>query len=158
MNHPPHILSEAGQSSLSSSSFIPFCQFGDSLSVLGRAAPQFRHPVCSAFSEAVLEGQVCYSLDLNTLRSGLDWRAGMQFGLGLLLDTNTELDRRQMYFRNINQDMKRETSLTNLVRFEDSSKVKIHLHTLGRLLFLINISSSMFSQSQSSCTVGVSTP
>ena len=158
MNHPPHILTEASESTLSSSSFIPFCQFGDSLSVLGQAAPQFRQPVCSGFSEGVLEGQVCYSLDLNTLRPGLEWRDSMQFGLGLLLDTNTELDRRQMYFRNSNPDMKREASLTNLVRFEDSSKVKIQLHTLGRLLFLINISSSLFSQSQSSCTVGVSTP
>ena len=118
VNHPPHILTEASQSTLSSSSFIPFCQFGDSLSVLGQAAPQFRHPVCSAFSEGVLEGQVCYSLDLNTLRPELEWRDSMQFGLGLLLDTNTELDRRQMYFRNSNTDTEREASLSNLVRFE----------------------------------------
>ena len=125
ITHPAHI----NNSSLSS--FIPFCQFGDDLSVLGRTVPQFRQPVCSAFQETVLEGQVCYQLDVNTYRARLDWRASRQFGLGLLVDTNQELDSRAMYFRDIESNTKREASLRSYVRFEDSSKVKIHLHTLG---------------------------
>ena len=129
MTHPAHILTDDGQFSLSS--FIPFCQFGDDLAVLGRAAPQFRQPVCSAFKETVLEGQTCYTLDVNTYRARLDWRASMQFGLGLLVDTNQELDSRAIYFRNNNTSS--QASLRSLVSLEDSSKVKIHLHTLGRL-------------------------
>ena len=131
MSHPAHILTGAGQFSLSS--FIPFCQFGEDLAVLGRAAPQFRQPVCSAFQERVLEGQVCYQLDVNRYRARLDWRASMQFGLGLLVDTNQELDSRGIYFRNNNINTDGQVSLRSLVSFEDSSKVKIHLHTLGRL-------------------------
>ena len=159
MTHPAHILTDDDQFSLSS--FIPFCQFGDDLAVLGRAAPQFRQPVCSAFKETVLEGQTCYMLDVNTYQARLDWRASMQFGLGLLLDTNQELDSRGIYFRDISTNTTREASLRSFVKFEDSSKVKIHLHTLGRLGQSVsnnNIFSSMFSQSQLSSTVVVTTP
>ena len=125
ITHPAHI----NNSSLSS--FIPFCQFGPDLAVLGRGVPQLRQSVCSVLQETVLEGQVCYQLDINTLRPSLDWAASRQFGLGLLVDTSQELDSRGIYFREVNTNTRGGASLSSLVSFEDSSKVKIHLHTLG---------------------------
>ena len=131
INHPAHIVREDGDLSLSA--FIPFCQFGDDMSVMGTQIPEFSQPVCSGFEKTVVEGEVCYQVDVNKYRDGLDWRESMQFGLGFLIDTNQEYDTKSFFSdkrlrKDTNND---EVSLRNYVRFEDSSKVKIYLHTVG---------------------------
>ena len=105
------------------------------MSVMGRHVPQFSRAVCSAFQETVVDGEVCYQLDVNTYADSLDWRQSMQFGLGFLVDTNEELDSKRLYsnFDQIDDEYAdNKTSLRSYVKFEDSSKVKIYLHTLGK--------------------------
>ena len=131
INHPAHIVREDGDLSLSA--FIPFCQFGDDMSVMGTQIPEFSQPVCSGFEKTVVEGEVCYQVDVNKYRDGLDWRESMQFGLGFLIDTNQEYDTKRFFSdKRLRKDSNNnEVSLRNYVRFEDSSKVKIYLHTVG---------------------------
>ena len=132
VNHPPHILSAAGE--MSPSSLIPFCQLGDDMTAMGRKVPHFTRAVCSAFRETVLEGQVCYEVDVNKFRESEDWKTGesMEFGVGILVDTNEEYDTKRFYPSNLETNRSNaESSLRSYVKFEDSSKVKIYLHTLG---------------------------
>ena len=58
----------------------------------------------------------------------------MEFGVGFLIDNNEEYDTRRFYSNNIKtNNSNTESSLRSYVKFEDSSKVKIYLHTLGNL-------------------------
>ena len=60
-NHPAHIINKEG--TLSPSSFIPYCQFGNS--VMGVKIEQFDEPVCNNFVPKLHNDQICYEIDLN---------------------------------------------------------------------------------------------
>ena len=62
-SNPAHIRSGDG---VSPSAFIPFCAFGGSLKALGTRAKGFTAPVCEAFEPRILNGRLCYSLDLHS--------------------------------------------------------------------------------------------
>ena len=80
INHPHHLtLSEV------SSAFIPFCAYGSNLTALGVAHPNLTMNMCNSFKPTLLNAELCYTLDLN-----LKARGGMDGGLVLLLDYNTE--------------------------------------------------------------------
>ena len=51
-NHPAHILKSDGK--MSKSAFLPFCDFGGNLSVVGVKIEQFEIPVCNIFEAKVL--------------------------------------------------------------------------------------------------------
>ena len=61
------------------SAFIPFCEFGGSMDIVGVKVDEFRIPVCNSFKAKILNDQLCYEIDLNdydkyfsleTLRTG----------------------------------------------------------------------------------------
>ena len=83
-NHPPHLLNM--DNSNSSSAFIPFCAYRSQL-VINRmeTVSNLSFPICNAFRPTILEGQLCYKLDLN-LVSG----KGKRNELMLLLDYNND--------------------------------------------------------------------
>ena len=62
-NHPVHITDIEGK--VSPSAFIPFCGFGYDLSSTGVKIDQFDVPVCNSFQAIILNGQLCYEVDLN---------------------------------------------------------------------------------------------
>ena len=95
INHPAHLVREEGNLSLSA--FIPLCQLGDDMSVMGTQIPEFSRTVCSGFEKTVVEGELCYQADVNKYRDGLDWRESMQFSLGFLIDTNQEYDTKSFF-------------------------------------------------------------
>ena len=61
-NHPVHILDREG--TLSPSSFIPFCSFGDDMKSMGREINEFHVPVCDSFEAKTRNEQLCYEVDL----------------------------------------------------------------------------------------------
>ena len=79
MSHPPHI----DLSSPSSSAFIPFCAFKASMAISEPRTwlPNISYPICSSFQETILDGQLCYKLDVKT-KAG----EGKRNQLMLLLD------------------------------------------------------------------------
>ena len=80
INHPHHLtLSEV------SSAFIPFCAYGSNLTALGVPHPNLTMNMCNSFKPTLLNGDLCYTLDSNLKSKG-----GMDGGLVLLLDYNTE--------------------------------------------------------------------
>ena len=68
INHPVHLVGQTGE--LSSSAFIPFCEFGGEPGLLGERREEFQRPFCRSFREKLLGGQLCYELDVNQHRHG----------------------------------------------------------------------------------------
>ena len=62
VKHPAHFIN-GGKPSLSA--FIPFCDFGGSMSALGAKIDKFEIPVCNSFQAKILNDQLCYEIDLN---------------------------------------------------------------------------------------------
>ena len=83
ISHPPHL----DINTLSASAFIPFCAFKTSvvISEPPTRLPNLSYPLCSAFQPTILEGQLCYKLQMNTT-SG----EGKSNQLMLLLDYNED--------------------------------------------------------------------
>ena len=83
-NHPPHLIEKRGN--LSPSAFIPFCSYSSDMDTTGQLIDGLQFPVCTKFHPTVLDGELCYTLDI----SSLDTKAGKEQGLLLLLDFNQE--------------------------------------------------------------------
>ena len=79
IHHPIHILSKDNEAS--PSSFIPFCEFGGDMSIVGVAHDQFDVPVCNSFQATVVNDQLCYEVDLNRFsnKSNMDKEVGLGF-------------------------------------------------------------------------------
>ena len=88
LNHPVHIIDNEGE--LSTSSFIPFCSFGDEF--IGSKINGFDLPVCDIFKARNVHDQICYETDLQELKSRDSQGLGKQLekGLLLVLDYNEE--------------------------------------------------------------------
>ena len=90
INHPVHILNI--EEKLSSSSFIPFCSFGEEF--IGAKINNFDIPVCNIFKPKIYFDQFCYETDLHELKDSdskiLDEDEQLEMGFTLVLDYNEE--------------------------------------------------------------------
>ena len=84
-NHPIHIFDEEGNTS--PSAFIPFCQFGRNISLMGAESELFSMPVCSSFRPKLFYDQLCYEVDVNRFQDVYN-EEDLQLGLSILVDTN----------------------------------------------------------------------
>ena len=126
-NHPVHIID--GKRKMTSSSFIPFCEIGGNMSIMGTKVDQFDVPVCNSFQARILNDQLCYEVDPNqfiTSRQNLE--NVFETGLTFLVDYNED---RQV----ILDDTYNKVANKNLVeQFEkafDNQKMLIYLNTIG---------------------------
>ena len=106
VSHPPHL------TSLWSSALIPFCAYNTDLKMFKEAhtLPGIAFPLCSSFIPTMLEGQLCYKLNLN-MTSG----QGKRNELMLILDYNE--DRSLQTSLNIKENI---TSSTDTLNFDTS--------------------------------------
>ena len=88
VSHPPHILNEDGNKSLSS--FIPFCSFGNDMTAMGTKVKGFNIPVCNSFKAKVIHDQLCYEVDLKMYEKKENRENELRDGLILLLDLNED--------------------------------------------------------------------
>ena len=86
-NHPVHIFDNT-QKKLSPSSFIPFCDFGGNKEAMGVKIDKYQQPVCNSFEARILNDQLCYEVDPNSL--GVAGRDLFSKGLTLFIDNNVE--------------------------------------------------------------------
>ena len=132
INHPVHI----SNTTLSPSSFIPFCSFGSDIELLGEKLSNFQFPVCNLFREKIVDGQVCYETDLNQLKKGViskkvHWEDTLHKGLSLIIDTNEEYDVKKLLRES--EDMRDNTNSLDI--FENSKKendFRILLKTISK--------------------------
>ena len=85
-SHPAHLITKDG--SLMPSALIPYCGFGHDMLSLGKHVDNFTYPVCTAFRPTLMEGQLCYELDMARIRTSAT--PGRNSGLVLFLDLGME--------------------------------------------------------------------
>ena len=123
MNHPIHIIDENGK--LSPSSFIPFCEFGGNMSLLGTKIKEFDVPVCTSFKPAILNDQLCYEIDLNEKIPKQTQAKDLEIGLLLLVDENIE---RQFSFK----EEKSSVVQDSIFDIKDDNTFMVYISTLGK--------------------------
>ena len=140
--HPPHLIDS--QETLTPAALIPFCAY--QMNLLGQKKkylPPFT--VCSQFKPTVLEGQLCYSLDVSSLNPPIS-KVGYNYGLLLVLDQATYAGKENSrQLRNLNDivclEMKPQNAskystriyLNNLVSFTDYRKGSYMMNALKKM-------------------------
>ena len=81
--HPPHLIDSRG--SLTPAALIPFCAYQTNMTLLGHTRQDLPFTVCDQFKPTVLEGQLCYSLDLSSIKAEKS-KSGERAGLLILID------------------------------------------------------------------------
>ena len=81
------------------SAFIPVCALAMNLKTLGMKVNNFYYYICNKFQPTILDGSLCYKLDLTEL--GHKTQEGPQNGLWLVLDYNDERSMRNGKNNNI---------------------------------------------------------
>ena len=122
ITHPPHILNEDGNKSLSS--FIPFCSFGNDMEAMGTKVKGFNIPVCNSFKAKVIHDQLCYEVDLKDYEKKENRENQLKHGLFLVLDLNED---RQSFGCEIIKNDK-----TEFFNNEKENSFQIHLDTISR--------------------------
>ena len=81
--HPVHLIPDR-EGNLPPSALVPFCSFQGEL--LGQENPDLDNlTMCDLFKATILEGQLCYSLEIEKLK-GKPTKSGKNNGLFLLVD------------------------------------------------------------------------
>ena len=131
LHHPVHIIDT--NNNLSPSAFIPFCEFGGNMSLLGQKIEQFQVPVCSSFRKTFLNGKTCYSIDINEIMRERNIKMDkklLEDGLVVLMDFNEERSTitNQSVFEN------NKISLTNMMTNENKFQngASIYFGTLSK--------------------------
>ena len=128
-NHPVHIKKKNGE--FSTSSFIPFCSFGNDL--IGSKIKGLDIPVCDIFNTKIHNDQLCYETDLQELKDNNTdiLLKQLEIGLTLILDYNEE---RQMDINDISVE---KSSVKTF--HKDENSVSLYLNTIGRYVFKAQI-------------------
>ena len=88
-SHPVHVVNK--DEIMLPSALIPFCAYKTNMELLGRYVDGLQFPVCDRFVPTILDGELCYSLDVNqAIPTAEDTVEGPTGQLTLLLDYNVE--------------------------------------------------------------------
>lgn len=88
-HHPPHMTETKGLPAL-----IPFCAYGGNMNIMGEYIDGLDFPVCNAFKPRIIDGELCYALNLKTLalKGSLKSKAGRGKGLLLAIDNGISIE------------------------------------------------------------------
>ena len=110
--HPVHLTRDK-KDELPPSALVPFCSYQSDHKLLGEEIPDLNLTICNKFKPIILEGQLCYTLDVAKLTK-MSTKAGKPNGLFLLLDPNP-------YRLNGSDD-----------QADEEGKLKVYVHTLAQ--------------------------
>ena len=98
---------------------------------MGFKIDQFDVPVCNSFQPKILNDQLCYEVDLNSLSNKANIQRELKSGLNFLMDYNED---RQVIFDDDNSPSENEdVSLTrNIVESNQDQQAFIYLNTVGK--------------------------
>ena len=144
-HHPLHVVD--GEGKTSPSSFIPFCEFGGNMSVMGVNNDQFSVPVCNSFKPVVLNDRLCYRVNLNDFKSLRTSEEDIKKGLIFFIDHNEDRQTVNKLETNYIDNL-----FGSFVKVHENKKSLIYLETIGRsnqyLLFRIKVIFSSFRTSK----------
>ena len=127
MNHPVHIVTRDNRTS--PSSFIPFCEFGGDMSVVGVNLDQFDVPVCNSFKAKINNDQLCYEVDLNRFSNKSNIAEELELGFNFFMDYNE--DRQVIRQSTVGKEEKSGIS-ANLLESDKNQHAFIYLDTIGK--------------------------
>ena len=127
MNHPVHIVTRDNRTS--PSSFIPFCEFGGDMSVVGVNLDQFDDPVCNSFKAKINNDQLCYEVDLNRFSNKSNIAEELELGFNFFMDYNE--DRQVIRQSTVGKEEKSGIS-ANLLESDKNQHAFIYLDTIGK--------------------------
>ena len=97
------------------------------MTLLGQTRQDLPFPFCTNFHPTVLEGQLCYSLDLESLKTSVPPKMGKEHGLLLILDANQyEEDKVDLDNEDISFD-----SLSLTTKKSVGSSARIYINTMA---------------------------
>ena len=137
LNDPVHILDD--DENLSPSAFIPFCSFQGSSDLLGKDYGNFSLPVCSSFKKRILDGKLCYQIDVNSIITETSAAELQKGGLSLLVDANAEYDLIKLLRNNPKEEIFDDFT-EEFFEAEESEKIMIHIETISKtnVLFFLH--------------------
>ena len=136
-----HFITDDGK--LSPTAFIPFCEFGGNMSLMGVKMEPFHVPICNSFKAIIRNDQLCYTIDL--LKFSYDdgsMEEKLNTGFAFLMDYNEDRQVEKLEFKSTGFWKKIRSALLNkdrgLVERRKSDSVKhqhakIYLNTIGKL-------------------------
>ena len=131
VNHPVHLLDD--NENLSPSAFIPFCSFQGSPDLLSREFGNFSLPVCNSFEKRLLDGQLCYQIDVNRIINETTAAGLQKGGLSLLVDANTEYDLTRV--RMTPEEDVFDDFTEEFFEAEESENIMIHIETISKTIY-----------------------
>ena len=100
------------------------------MSLLGVDNSNFRFPVCSAFRKKIVDGALCYQININNFKKSFTV-SELKRGLTFLLDYNE--DRQLSENTGTPHQMTKYNNMVNkFVDFEDQFKARIHIDTISK--------------------------
>ena len=151
MNHPVHIVdSDTGKTS--PSAFIPFCDFAGKMGDVGTKLPEFDLPVCNSFTKTVIDGQLCYELEVNKFYTEPRVEEQLTKGLTLILDYNED---RNLIRVNEGEERREINIVDNIVNFEESKEALIYIKSISMNTTQVTSYLYLRSSNQKSSPVGV---
>ena len=67
ISHPVHLIDSG--TTLNPTALVPFCSISDDYSAMGVKIKQIDVPVCNSFRPKIKKDQLCYTVDLNEIKS-----------------------------------------------------------------------------------------
>ena len=125
-NHPVHIINKNGD--LSTSAFIPFCEFGGEMSTMGKKIDAFSEPVCASFEPRNLNDQLCYVVDLEKFKDPNNIESQLKLGFAFILDYNED---RQVVTNAMSNESQGKSGLIGKLVETFDSHASIFLNTVG---------------------------
>ena len=114
----------------SPSAFIPFCEYNGDMLAVGEHIDTFPFPVCTAFRPTVLQGQLCYMFDPDSVKANI---TSGDHSLLFLLDYNEDREYSTLEEGKIEKEQEPLT-MSKMGRNDDeNNEGMIYIHTLGNL-------------------------
>ena len=108
------------EGNLPPSALILFCSYQEDSSPQGQERPELGNlTLCDKFEPFILEGQLCYSLDLGLEEKRKSTKAGQKNGLYLLLDPSP-------------YEISSGSKKNNKIERNEQDTFKVYIHTLAQ--------------------------
>ena len=115
--------------SLTPAALIPFCAYQTNMTLLGQTRQDLPFTVCDKFQPTVLEGQLCYTLNLGILNTDKT-KSGLDSELLVILDASSF----QREFTNHVETSKVQGTLSLKPSSNDGSSARIYMNTLSSFI------------------------
>ena len=95
---------------------------------MGEKINHFDLPVCIKFRQKILEGQLCYQVDINQIKNQVEAKEAIKHGLLVMIDYNDD----KMITEHLNGPARNELHET-LSKEDNIIGAKIFIETLGKV-------------------------